>query len=136
MCANRISTAVLAAYAIFGEQWNIWAQQTLCHVLEAVECALESEGMINVNGEEQLFELKIVEMRLYDGHINAYFGCDRLESPLGYDLHFEPGPTLAAPIMEGSNLKKNVARIRWIDNHCKFAEAMLGLYDVFAIAIR
>ena len=54
-CANRISTAMLAAYAVFGEHWNTWDQQTLCHVLEAVECALESQGMISANDEVRPF---------------------------------------------------------------------------------
>ena len=58
----------------FEAEWHKWASTSMRLVLVAVETALVGNGRHTVDGEEQPFDLRILECLFFDVHICRYFG--------------------------------------------------------------
>ena len=104
-------------------------------MLEGVECALESNGYIDVDGEVQLYDVGIMKVRFYHSDLNDYFGFHMQRSPLGLEIcsgtaHDGVGPAQCA------KLRESYARNQFIQKHVETATAGLSFWDTVAIALQ
>ena len=143
---NRIDDISADMFVVFRVQWHTWAERSIYQVVCACECALESGGIVVIDGVEANFGLEIVESHVFDPDINDYFGCPQLRSPLGLQFGtgtddaptetIGTGPAQAKTTEDGSNRLINIYnRGEFSQAHKDFVWEMLSLSDLIAIAI-
>ena len=109
----------------------------MLQILSAVECALESGGLIEVNGKVQNFDHAMIASRCFHPQVCRYFGYSDsdIKTPLGHSLS-TPGSALNQLIPEVSvSDVQHATKAQWHTEHLRLIDICRHLYDVIFIAM-